>query len=122
MLCFVLVCVVGGALLVTYRLTSADTPPTGYLGSPRHGRALLTRYGCAACHQIPGEAPRGMVGPPLTHIGSRSYLAGRFKNEPIEMQQWLRHPQMLKPGTAMPDLGVDERDARDIASYLATLR
>jgi cytochrome c len=36
--------------------------------------------------------------------------------------QWIRDPQHLKPGTAMPDLAVGERDARDIAAYLHTLR
>jgi cytochrome c1 len=36
--------------------------------------------------------------------------------------QWLREPQAVHPGTAMPDLDVSERDARDIAAYLGTLR
>jgi cytochrome c1 len=31
-------------------------------------------------------------------------------------------PQSIDPPTAMPDLGVTERDARDIAAYLATLK
>jgi cytochrome c1 len=38
------------------------------------------------------------------------------------MEEWLQHPQTTKPGTAMPELNVPERDARDIASYLATLK
>jgi cytochrome c1 len=99
-----------------------EEAPSGYIGSPRRGRELLTAYGCPACHDIPGAETRGMVGPPLTHIASRSYLAGRIPNERIDMEQWLRHPQQLKPNTAMPNLGVTERDARDIATYLATLK
>ena len=63
-----------------------------------------------------------MVGPTLTGMGSRSYIAGRFPNKPIDMEEWLQHPQKMKPGTAMPHLGVIDRDARDIAAYLATLR
>jgi len=117
-----LVCVGGGALFLARRQTSTPEPPPGYLGSPHRGRALLPRYGCPACHQISEEAPQGMVGPPLTGMGSRSYIAGRFPNERIDMEEWLRYPQKMKPGTAMPDLDVTERDARDIASYLATLR
>jgi hypothetical protein len=31
-------------------------------------------------------------------------------------------PQAVEPGTAMPDTGVPERTARDIAQYLYTLR
>jgi len=34
---------------------------------------------------------------------------------------WVRHPKQVKPLTAMPDMGVSEADARDIAAYLATL-
>lgn len=30
-------------------------------------------------------------------------------------------PQAVSPNSAMPDLGVTERDARDIAAYLSTL-
>jgi cytochrome c1 len=37
------------------------------------------------------------------------------------MVRWLQAPQKLKPGSAMPDLGLSERDARDIAAYLETL-
>ena len=63
-----------------------------------------------------------MVGPPLNDVGARSYIAGRFPNIPGVMQQWLQHPQAMNPGTAMPDLGVSQRDAVDIAAYLGTLR
>jgi cytochrome c1 len=36
------------------------------------------------------------------------------------MQQWIRNPQHVSPGTAMPDLNVGERDARDITAFLYT--
>jgi cytochrome c1 len=38
------------------------------------------------------------------------------------MARWLRAPQALAPLTAMPNLGMSERDARDIAAFLATLK
>ena len=47
---------------------------------------------------------------------------GTKRVDPIEMAEWIRHPQQMKPGTAMPDLGVGEREARDIAAFLSTLR
>jgi len=97
-------------------------PPTGFTGDPQRGRALVAEYGCTACHEIPGAAPRGIVGPPLTRFAKRAYIAGRFPNEPIALQEWIRNPQRMKPGTAMPDLPLTERDTRDIAAYLATLR
>jgi cytochrome c2 len=110
------------ALFAARHAGKADDPPPGYLGSPDRGEMLVSRYGCTACHVIAKEEAKGLVGPPLTGFANRSYIAGRFPNEPIDMQQWLQHPQTMKPGTSMPDLGVSERDACDIAAYLATLR
>lgn len=113
------------ALIAAYKLREQWMPradPIGYSGNYRRGRALVTRFGCPSCHVIPDAAPRGTVGPPLTGIGRRSYIAGRFSNDEIWMILWLEDPPSLKPGTAMPNLNIGERDARDIAAYLATLR
>ena len=123
LICFaVLSCIGAGVFIAQQRMAERTEAPLGYLGSPQRGRALLSAHGCPACHLVPGSALQGMVGPPLTGMGSRSYIAGRFPNARIDMEQWIRRPQEMKPGTAMPDLGVSERDARDMASYLATLR
>jgi cytochrome c2 len=92
------------------------------LGNASRGRELVIKYGCPSCHMLPDAGPEGLVGPSLDDMGGRSYIAGRFPNEEIWMTLWLQKPQELKPGTAMPDLNVDERDARDMAAYLATLR
>ena len=48
-------------------------------------------------------------------------IAGELANTPDNMVRWLRNPKSIDPLTAMPDLGVTERDARDMAAYLATL-
>src|SRR5437016_62235 len=71
-------------LFLAWRRAPADEPPAGYLGSPHRGRALVSQYGCIACHAITSEDPKGMAGPPLTDMANRSYIAGRFANEPIE--------------------------------------
>lgn len=92
-------------------------------GTPARGKEIIRRYGCEACHSIPGVAgARGQVGPPLDGIASRTYLAGRLPNTPENLLRWIRDPQQVEPGTAMPELGVTERDGRDIAAYLYTLR
>lgn len=113
------------ALMVAYKVREQWMPrpdPIGYSGDYRRGRTLVTRFGCPSCHVIPDAVPRGMVGPPLTSMGGRSYIAGRFPNDEIWMTLWLEDPPALKPGTVMPNLNIGERDARDIAAYLATLR
>src|SRR5687767_9264522 len=46
-------------------------------GEPDRGRAAIERYGCAACHTIPGLPAYGAnVGPPLLNLAERGYLAG----------------------------------------------
>lgn len=92
-------------------------------GDPARGQEIIPRYGCEACHSIPGVAgAEGQVGPPLDNIGSRAVLAGRLPNTPENLMRWIRDPQSVQPGTSMPELGVSERDVRDIAAYLYTLR
>lgn len=87
------------------------------------GRIALQQYGCPACHAIPGIAEaQGKAGPPLSGIASRRFIAGLLPNDRESLVEWLRRPQAVKPGNAMPDLGVSLRDARDMAAYLETLR
>jgi cytochrome c1 len=63
-----------------------------------------------------------LVGPPLDRVASRTYLAGVLTNSPDNMIRWIRDPRGVDRLTAMPNLGVTEEDARDIASYLYTLK
>ena len=93
-------------------------------GDPARGPAAVGRYGCTSCHAIPGiaRAADAEVGPPLDRYGHRVYIAGRLPNTPENLTAWLRTPQRYEPGGAMPNLNVTERDARDIAAYLYTLR
>jgi len=87
------------------------------------GRQRIAEYGCASCHTIPGvRGSSARVGPPLRHLASRAYLAGVLANTPDNLVRWLRDPPAISPRTAMPDLGLSEADARDVAAYLLTLR
>ncbi|WP_460451164.1 c-type cytochrome [Alsobacter sp. SYSU BS001988] len=92
-------------------------------GAVERGRTALRQYACATCHAIPGvRSAESQVGPPLDGLGERLYLAGVLWNTPDNLAAWVRHPQLIKPETAMPDLGVSEADARDMVAYLHTLR
>lgn len=92
-------------------------------GEPERGKAAIQRYGCGTCHNIPGvPGAVASVGPPLDKIANRTYLAGRLINTPQNMLKWIRVPQSIDPKTAMPDMGVNDRDGRDIAAYLYTLK
>jgi mono/diheme cytochrome c family protein len=90
---------------------------------PARGAKALKQYGCVACHAIPGQVgPEARLGPTLHGIGSREVLGGVLPNTPGNMVRWLRDPHAFSPDSAMPALGVTERDARDIAAYLGKLR
>jgi cytochrome c1 len=92
-------------------------------GDPALGKAAIPRYGCGSCHTIPGvPGATATVGPSLQGLGQRTYLAGRLPNSPENLMQWVRHPQSVEPGNAMPNTDVTEEDARHIAAYLYTLR
>ena len=91
-------------------------------GEVGRGRQLVHAFGCVACHTVPGEsiAPADL-GPPLTRFGERRFVAGALPNLPESLVLFLMDPQRVEPGTAMPDLGVSEREARHLAAFLYTL-
>lgn len=92
-------------------------------GDAQHGKQLIQAYGCGACHIIPGiHNARGLVGPPLTLFGERTMIAGELPNSPSNLVRWVQNPPSIEPATAMPDLGLSETQAEDVAAYLYTLR
>ena len=101
------------------RGSAADPAAT----DPERGRTAVMAYGCGACHEIHGvPGARGRVGPPLTGVADRVFIAGYLPNEPETMVRWIMQPQAYRQPTAMPNMGVTERDARDITAYLYSLR
>ncbi len=87
------------------------------------GKQVIEQFRCGTCHTIPGiRGATGVFGPPLMEFGRRSYIAGNFPNSPGVLAQWIEEPQIMKPKTAMPTLGLNEGQARDAAAYLETLR
>lgn len=92
-------------------------------GDPEAGRLALQGFACVACHSIPGvPGVRGSVGPPLDRFATRMYVGGVLPNQPDQLIEWIQDPQSVNPRTAMPNLGVIEPVARDMAAYLYTLR
>jgi cytochrome c2 len=112
------------ALLVIVGLSGCDhdgaTSSWALSGAhAERGPALMKSHGCAACHTIPGMGnARGQVGPPLAQFGRRAFIAGVLSNNPDNLVKWLRSPQSVIPGNAMPNTELTEEDARDIAAYL----
>ncbi|HEX5042505.1 MAG TPA: c-type cytochrome [Candidatus Polarisedimenticolaceae bacterium] len=92
-------------------------------GRADRGRAVIGSSRCGTCHVIPGvRGARGTLAPPLTAFALRAWVGGELPNTPENVVRWIESPRSVEPGTAMPDLGLDEQQARDVAAYLYTLR
>ena len=113
-------------LLASVGMAGCDAGPaaTAQAGADAdRGQRLLAQYQCGSCHAIPGvAAARGMQGPSLEAFGKRSYIAGRIPNRADALARWISAPQSLVPDTAMPNMGVSNADARDMAAYLGRLQ
>ena len=98
-------------------------PARPKVGDAERGAIVISRSGCGSCHQIPGiQNSIGLVGPPLDHFSRRTIVAGLLPNTAPNLVRWLRYPQEVVPGNAMPDAGLSDSQARDVAAYLYTLR
>ena len=92
-------------------------------GDPDRAPTLITRYGCAGCHEIPGvPGASGRVGPSLRQVAGRVYIGGVLANRPDNLVRWIVNARAVSPKTAMPVTGISEADARHVAAYLLTLR
>jgi cytochrome c oxidase subunit II len=78
---------------------------------------------CGACHTVRGTPANGHVGPDLTHLMSRTTIAGgELPNNPGFLSGWIANPQGLKPGSLMPDPELSGPDLASIRSFLVTLK
>ena len=90
-------------------------------GDPWRGESMFIQYGCGSCHALKNVRNAvGSVGPPLDGVALRVIIGGHLSNTPTNMEKWIRDPQQISPGTAMPDLNVGDMDARDITAFLYT--
>jgi cytochrome c oxidase subunit II len=98
----------------------ASAPATA---EQRRGRQLFLSNACAGCHTISGTPASGNIGPDLTHVASRTTLAGAtIPNTPGQLRRWITDPQRIKPGNKMPALDLSRSDFKAVAAYLNHLR
>ncbi len=97
--------------------------PLGACGSDPHAdaKAIIGKR-CGSCHMVPGVLnANGKVGPPLAGIAQRQVIAGYFPNNRENMIHWITRPQSMLPRNAMPDTGLSQAQAEQVADYLYTL-
>ena len=102
--------------LPAYAKPSTPTPadvtfPEGLTGDAQRGRDLFGRSACLGCHAIRGTVAASPIGPNLTHIATRSTIgAGLYPNDARHLALWIKNARRMKPGSAMPTLGLGQRD------------
>ena len=98
----------------------ALTPAPGVAGDAANGRRLFVSAGCGGCHTLRGvPEATGVAGPNLTNVVLRPTLAGEtIPLSPETLTRFLMEPGAVKPGSAMPSVGLTEAEARDVAAFL----
>jgi cytochrome c oxidase subunit II len=87
------------------------------------GREVFQRTACINCHSVAGTTATGRFGPDLTHLMSRETLAaGIVPNNRANLRRWIENPDVFKPGSLMPAMGLGEADLDAVTEYLMTLR
>ena len=97
----------------------APTPTSGV----ERGREVFLQGPCAVCHTIRGTQALATVGPELTHIASRTMIAGgTLPNNRGNLAGWILNPQNLKPGTKMPPTLLEAEELHALLDYLESLK
>ena len=113
---------------VAYQKQPAAAPET-LLGDAAAGQKLFASLPCVACHTIDGTAAAGVLGPNLTHLASRGFIAGGvLSNTPETLRAWLADPEAVKPGNLMAQaftqakLKLTDNQVSLLVAYLSTLK
>ena len=92
-------------------------------GLQRRGEQVFLNGACSSCHTIRGTSARGFVGPDLTHLASRTTLAGlTIPNERSYLARWIVDSQHFKPGNQMPDFHLTGSQQDALVGYLESLK
>jgi cytochrome c oxidase subunit 2 len=110
------------------------------VGDAKRGQEIYSRSSCIGCHKISGNPmSAGIIGPNLTHVGSRYTLASAlFENNTANLVRWIKNAPAMKPGSLMPAIGTGEynpaikakvtmgglndQQIADVAAYLQALK
>jgi cytochrome c oxidase subunit II len=105
---------------------AAEAGPAVKPSSPelQRGAELFVETGCGACHTIRGTAAIGTIGPDLTHVGGRRWIAAATLPSTAEaFASWIRNNQHIKPENKMPPFDIiEDAELALLAHYLESLK
>ena len=89
----------------------------------RDGQKIFESTACVNCHTVRGTPAIGRFGPDLTHLMSRDTIAsGAVTNNAENLRRWIQNPDVIKPGSKMPAMGLGETELNAVTAYMETLR
>ena len=95
-------------------------PPDSAL---QRGQQIFLTSTCTQCHSVQGTPANGSVGPNLTHVASRKYIAaGSLQNTNENLRKWITDPQAIKPGNRMPMHTYSDEDLTSLVTYIESLK
>lgn len=105
-------------------LAKQREPAAEMAGDAAEGAKLFVSRACVTCHTIRGTDAIGTIGPDLTHVASRTYIAGGIlENTTADVTNWLSDPDGLKPGNKMIlPIELTSEDIRLLTAYIRALR
>ncbi len=102
--------------LTYYMLSLANQGMGAYYASeplipgPQYGRTLFVEKNCLVCHSIGGVGAK--VGPDLLGVTKR--------HSPEWLDEQLINPQLVYPGSSMPEYDLEKNDRQALIAFLAT--
>jgi cytochrome c oxidase subunit 2 len=102
----------------------AQPAPAPRVRTAAQGEELLIASGCGACHSVRGTPADGVLGPDLTHVGSRQSIgAGALPLDSGALLRWISRTNDIKPSVHMPAFGMlPPDDLQALAVYLEGLK
>ena len=87
------------------------------------GQQIFMTSVCAQCHTISGTNASGRVGPDLSHVASKPYIASAsLENTRENLMNWISDPQAIKPGIRMPMNTYTPEDLNALVDYIQNLK
>jgi cytochrome c oxidase subunit 2 len=103
------------------RWIAAQSAPAS--GTAGRGLEIVRSAVCSSCHVVRGQVAGTPIGPDLTHIASRTTIAGGvLENTADALRAWIGDPQRYKPGALMPKVPLSSDDLDAVVAYLESLK
>lgn len=93
-------------------ITQEPLPATTAVIAAAAEKPAIVDQLCLACHSVGGKGQR--IAPAFDGVATR-YTAQ-------SLDAWIKDPQAIKPGTQMPNLGLDDETRAQVVAWLMTLQ